>query len=121
MDPFKYDLAPDKQQKLAVLFEHTDFKIIHELLEDACQQTVKALVKVDPEKPDYDAILKARQLVASVTNDVCATLWKSIQMHARAAYVAKNVKEQEQQQEAQKPDPQFGKVVVRKRPVEATQ
>jgi hypothetical protein len=92
MDPLMYEgLTPQQRLDLGRTSETPGFAVIKLLLDDACDKSLKAVIKVSPEDPEYDQKVKARQLVSRVTNDVCATLIKSIIMHSEVAKVQANL------------------------------
>jgi len=96
MEPLKYDgLGLQEKLDLGRMAEHPGFAVQKKLFDDACQQAVRAVIKLNPEEKDFENILKTRQLVARITNDVCATLLKSIVMHSESGKVEVAVKELE--------------------------
>ena len=93
MEPLCYDkLTFDERIYLGSLSKHPGFIILKKLFEDACNQAVQSVIKLSPEDPEYDRKLRARQLVARTTNDVCATLLKSIMMHSEAGELEESTK-----------------------------
>jgi len=82
MDPLCYEsLSFDEKMSLGGLATHPGYVVLKKLMADACLQPTIALVKIKPDDVDYDRKIKANQLAAHITNDVCATLIKSIIMH----------------------------------------
>lgn len=102
MEPLKYEgLGLQEKLDLGRMAEHPGFAVQKKLFDDACQQAVRAVIKLNPEDPNFESILKMRQLVARVTNDVCATLLKSIAMHSESAKVEVSIKELENSLESE--------------------
>ncbi len=57
------------------------FQVIVMMIEAACQDATRDAIKVDPEDPAYDQILKARQQYARTANKFSTLLLKSIEYH----------------------------------------
>lgn len=94
MEPFGYnELSLEEKIYIGSLSKHPGFVVLKKLMDSACDQATKLVIKLDPEDPAYDTKLKARQLVARVTNDVCATMLKSIVMHTNAGAVEEQAEE----------------------------
>jgi biotin synthase-related radical SAM superfamily protein len=85
MDPFCYDdLSLEEKLYLSSLVRHPGFTVMKKMLENACQQATVKVIKLKRENERYKELLEAYQTEAHITNDVCATLLKSITMHAQA-------------------------------------
>jgi len=103
MEPLKYEgLGLQEKLDLGRMAEHPGFAVQKKLFDDACQQAVRAVIKLNPEEKDFESTLKMRQLVARITNDVCATLLKSIAMHSESGRVEVMVKEVEGEVETER-------------------
>lgn len=117
MDPLMYGgLNPQKRLYLKAIVEHPGFAVVRELLEDACQQATRNVIKLNPEESGYETLLKARQMTARITNELAGMLIKSIIMHSETAKM-----EQTAQTEAvveEKPTPvgsKYGSFVINPR------
>jgi hypothetical protein len=92
MDPLMYEgLTPQQRLDLGRTVETPGFAVIKLLLDDACDQSLRAIIKVNPEDPDYHTKVEARQITSRIMNDVCATLIKSVVMHSEVAKVEANL------------------------------
>ncbi len=123
MEPLKYGgLNPQKRLYLKAIVEHPGFAVQKELLEDAARQATLAVIRLSPEDENYEALLKSRQMTARITNDVIATLIKSIIMHAETSKIEQAQKTEESDVEAPKPlGEKFGSFVINQRKAVATQ
>lgn len=126
MDPLMYEgLSSQQRADLARLIEAPGWAVVKLLLDDACSKTLQAIIKVNPEDVQYDEKVKARQLVSRVTNDVCATLLKSVVMHSERAVIEKRIEEARKnaedpegvQEEAQPIGEKFGSFKIKPRKV----
>ena len=94
MDLFTYDgITKEDISYLSSLAKHPGYVILKKMMEDACKKSVVKIVKLKPEDPDSDRLLKIYQLESHVLNDVCSTIVKSI-----AKYV-KTSEDEEREQE----------------------
>src|ERR1700677_1547602 len=94
MEPLLYDkteLTHQERFDLAVVLDTPGFAVIKKLFEAACQQKLAAIIKLNPEEPNYDSLVKSRSLVSRTNNEVCAALIKSIAMHAQVARIDEEV------------------------------
>ena len=88
MEPLGYsELTTAEKMYLGDLMRHPGYAVLKKLMEAASTQATENVTKLDPEDAAYDAKLKSRHLVSRVTNDVCATLIKSVVMHSEAGIV----------------------------------
>ena len=107
MNPLAYDeLSFDEKIFLGSLSKHPGFIVLKRLMESACKQATENLVKLNPEDERYNEKLKARQMAARITNDVCASLLKSIIMHSESAQIEEASKKA--QEEIEKEVEEFG-------------
>jgi hypothetical protein len=97
MDPLNYEgLSLEDKMALGNMQLHPGFIVMKKLFEDACDQATASAIKLNPEDPQYETILKIRHLTARVTNEVCATLIKSIVMHSQAGQIEEQAKKIEE-------------------------
>lgn len=120
MEPLSYEgLSFEDKMYLGGLEKHPGFPVLKKLMEDACLQATAKAISTDPEDPAYDTKLKARQLIARVTNDVCATLLKSIVMHSEAGKIEDQIRRiqavAEEVNGVEEPSPVFGSMRVKKK------
>lgn len=118
MDPLNYEgLNTQEKLYLGSLSKHPGYVVLRKLMDDACRQATELVIKLNPEDPQYDAKLKARQIVARTTNDVCATLIKSIVMHTEAGVVEEQISKSEEALEEVHASlgAQFGSVTIKSR------
>lgn len=75
---------------------HPGFEILKRMMAAACTQATERVIKIDPMSDGYERKLAAAQNAARSTNEFCAALLKSLQVHVEAG-----VKETQQQEEEQ--------------------
>ena len=94
MDLFTYDgITKEDVAYLSGMAKHPGYIILKKMMEDACKKSVVKIVKLKPEEPDYDRLLKVRQMESHIMNDVCSTLVKSL------AHYVKTEEDNEREQE----------------------
>lgn len=80
------DLPFDERMHLASFNMTPAYQIVKRMMNDACSKATAEVIKLDPLTEQYENKLKCLQLVARATNDFSATLLKSIEVHAQAAF-----------------------------------
>lgn len=116
MDAFLYkDLTLEEKLYLGSMTRHPGFTVFKKMVDDAFRQMMAKIVELRPDDPDYEKKLKAYQIEAYVTKEVCATLIKSIAMHTEAGALEEKVnKAREEYERANNLDPaivgKFGNV-----------
>jgi hypothetical protein len=114
------NLTLEQKMYLGGLEKHPGFSVFKMLMEDICMKATAKAISTDPEDPAYDTKLKSRQLTARITNDVCATLIKSIVMHSKAGEIETEAKKLQEVLEeivgVEDPDVQFGSMRQKKSP-----
>ncbi len=87
MEPLGQNLTTEQKIYLGNLTNHPGYVVLRQLFEEVCNQANARVIKLKPDNPEYDRLLKVYQLQAHDVNDVCATLIKSITMHTIAGQV----------------------------------
>lgn len=123
MQPLKYtSLTLQEKNALKDMMQHPGFAVQKKLFDDACRQANEALIKLNPEDADYDRLAKTRHMTARLTNEVCATLIKSIIMHSESAKIENAIEQQNKEnKEPESAAPQlvgtkFGSFSMKPRP-----
>jgi len=82
MDALSYEgLGLDEKLYLGSLTKHPGWLVFLKLLENACLQATTKVIKLKRDNPDYDRLVKIYQTDASLINELCAAIIKSVTMH----------------------------------------
>lgn len=86
------DLTELDSALLANLTLQPGWPIVKAMLEEMCEIATSAVIQLDPSADNYLTKLKALQVQARVTNDVCGSILRSVETH-----IFSHIENQEQQ------------------------
>ena len=79
---------------LAQIVQHAGFKVLVKLFDAGCSRSTQDIVRLDPEKPDYERLTVYRTQRSRNINEFSALIMKSVEFHTgalRAAEVGEEV------------------------------
>lgn len=71
------DLTELERMYLKSLSMHDGFPVLKKIFDQACRIATEESLKADPEKDDYDRVVKYRQMRARIINEFCGAIIKS--------------------------------------------
>lgn len=75
------ELSAPERTFLMQIVQHAGFQVIVKLFDAACTRATQDIVRLDPEKPDYDMLLKYRTQRSRNINEFSSLVRKSINYH----------------------------------------
>ena len=86
-------LSVEEQVVLGALTYQPGFPVLTKLMREACAKATAEVMKVNPEDPKYDELLKSKQLMARAMHEYNDALLKSIELHLNASKAIEAQKE----------------------------
>lgn len=80
-------LSHEHRMLLGQLSAMPGFEILKLLMSEMCEVANQRVIKVDPEKPDYEKVLSRQQLMARAINDCCSSILQSVDYQKAKAIV----------------------------------
>jgi hypothetical protein len=93
------DLTHPERIFLAQIYAHAGFKVLIKLLNASCARATEQIVKLDPEKPDYERLLPYRSQRSRNFSECVSEVMKSVEFHT-GALRAEEVGEEVQAEDA---------------------
>ena len=82
------DLTQPERVFLTQIFQHAGFKVLIKLFDAGCTRATQDIVRLDPEKPDYERLLTYRSQRSRNINEFSALVMKSVEYHTGVVKMA---------------------------------
>jgi hypothetical protein len=75
------DLTHPERIFLTQIVQHAGFQVLIKLMDAGCTRATQDIVRLDPEKPDYERLLTYRSQRSRNINEFSAWVFKSVEYH----------------------------------------
>ncbi len=77
------ELTQPERVFLTQIFQHAGFSVLIKLFDAGCTRATQDIVRLDPEKPDYERLLAYRSQRSRNINEFSSWIRKSVEYHTK--------------------------------------